>query len=146
MAVDAYPDSSFLFSVVTKDSHTPDASGYVVRAAVPLIFTPLHRIELRNALRNAAGRDEITAQECRAGFRLLDEDLAEACLIHVPIEGSAVLRRADELSEAHATKQGQRTIDLLHVASALESGAKTFLSFDRRQRRLAQAAGLKVKP
>jgi len=49
MAVDAYPDSSFLFSVVTKDSHTPDGSGYMVRAAVPLIFTPLHRIELRNA-------------------------------------------------------------------------------------------------
>jgi predicted nucleic acid-binding protein len=50
------------------------------------------------------------------------------------------------LSEKHATKDGQRTIDLLHVAIALECGAKTFLSFDKRQRRLATAAGLKVSP
>jgi predicted nucleic acid-binding protein len=34
----------------------------------------------------------------------------------------------------------------LHVALALEAGAKTFLSFDQRQRKLAKAAGLKVKP
>jgi hypothetical protein len=34
----------------------------------------------------------------------------------------------------------------LHVALALESGAKIFLSFDARQRKLAKAAGLKVKP
>ena len=37
-------------------------------------------------------------------------------------------------------------IDLLHVAIALECGAQIFLSFDKRQRRLAKAAGLKVKP
>ena len=45
-----------------------------------------------------------------------------------------------------AASAGQRTIDLLHVAIALEAGAKTFLSFDQRQRKLAKAAGLKVKP
>jgi predicted nucleic acid-binding protein len=50
------------------------------------------------------------------------------------------------LSEKHAATEGQRTIDLLHVALALEAGAKTFLSFDQRQRKLAKAAGLKVKP
>ena len=48
--------------------------------------------------------------------------------------------------EKHAATEGQRTIDLLHVALAFECGAKTFLSFDTRQRKLAKAAGLKVKP
>ena len=37
-------------------------------------------------------------------------------------------------------------MDLLHVAPALECGAKPFLSSDTRQRKLAKAAGLKVKP
>jgi predicted nucleic acid-binding protein len=57
-----------------------------------------------------------------------------------------VFRRADELSEKHAAAEGQRAIDLLHVAIALESGGQIFLSFDRRQRRLAKAAGLKAQP
>jgi predicted nucleic acid-binding protein len=64
----------------------------------------------------------------------------------VTIAWSDICRRADELSEKYSAKHGQRAIDLLHVASALESGAKIFLSFDQRQRGLAKAAGLQVKP
>ena len=146
MPAEAYPDASFLFSLVTNDSKTLEAKAYMVRAATPLFFTPLHRTEVRNALRNAAGRAEITAQECRAAFRLIDEDLLEGLFLHTAVGWTDAFRRADELSEKHAAQHGQRTIDLLHVAIALESGAKTFLSFDNRQRKLAQAAGLKVKP
>ena len=58
----------------------------------------------------------------------------------------AAFRRADDISEKRAATEGQRTIDLLHVALALECGAKTFLSFDTRQRKLAKDTGLKVKP
>ena len=66
--------------------------------------------------------------------------------MHAPVEWTNVFRRADELSETHAIREGQRTIDLLHVAIALEVKARTFLSFDNRQRKLAKAAGLEVKP
>jgi predicted nucleic acid-binding protein len=146
MAANAYPDSSFLVSLVSNDARSADAAAYMARAAEPLLFTPLHRIEARNALRNAAGRGEITESERRAAFHRIDEDLREGLWIHAPVGWTDVFRRADELSEKHAATEGQRTIDLLHVALALESGAKTFLSFDARQRKLAKAAGLKVKP
>ena len=146
MAQEAYPDSSFLFSIVAKDSHTPEVSRYMVRAATPLLFTPLHRTEVRNALRNATGRKEITEDEGRIAFGLIEDDLREQLFIHTPVEWTNVFRMADELSEKHASQDEQRTIDLLHVAIALECGAKTFLSFDRRQRRLAEAAGLRVRP
>ena len=65
------------------------------------------------------------------------------CLFTLPVEWTNVFRRADELSEEHALKGGQRTIDLLHVAIALDFSATTFLSFDQRQRRLAQGGGFK---
>jgi len=146
MAAEAYADSSFLFSLVAKDSRTSEASVYMIRAAVPLFFTPLHRIEVRNALRNGTGRGEMADQICRAAFGQIDEDLRDGVLIHTPVEWTDVFRRAEELSEKHAGREGQRTIDLLHVAIALECGATTFLSFDNRQRKLARAAGLKVKP
>ena len=45
-------------------------------------------------------------------------------LVHAPVEWTNVFRRADELSERHAIREGQRTIDLLHVAIALEAKAQ----------------------
>jgi predicted nucleic acid-binding protein len=41
-------------------------------------------------------------------------------------------------------KVGTRTLDTLHVASALELRATEFWTFDDRQAKLAKAVGLKV--
>lgn len=146
METAAYPDSSFVVSLVCRDTKSAEANGYMAQAAEVLIFTPLHRIEARNALRNAVGRGDISVAEQRDAFHEIEEDLRDGLLIHTPVVWTDIFRRADELSAKHAASAGQRTIDLLHVAIALEAGAKTFLSFDQRQRKLARAAGLKVKP
>jgi predicted nucleic acid-binding protein len=39
---------------------------------------------------------------------------------------------------------GCRSLDIIHVASAVELERKTFLAFDERQRKLARAVGLKL--
>ena len=56
------------------------------------------------------------------------------------------MRKAEQLSAAHAERIGSRAADTLHVAAALLAGARQFLSFDKRQRDLAGMAGLNVKP
>ena len=114
----------------------------MAKAAPTLAFTPLHRVEVRNATANG----ETTAADCRLAFRQIEENLRDGLLLHTHVAWTDVFRRADAISEKHAATGGQRTIDLLHVALALECGAKTFLSFDTRQRKLDRAAGLKVKP
>ena len=146
METDAYPDSSFLVSLHHADIHGPRARSFLAKTHFPLFFTPLHRTEVRNALRNVTARGDMRVSELRLAFQQIDEDLREGILVHTPVEWTNVFRRADELSQTHATREGQRTIDLLHVAIALEVRAKTFLSFDNRQRKLARAAGLEVKP
>lgn len=146
MGADTYPDSSFLVSLHLADNHHAAALALMGVAKFTLVFTPLHRLEVRNALRNATAHEKMTAAECRLAFRQIEEDLRDGLLVHTTIGWIDAFRRADELSEGNAVRQGQRTIDLLHVAIALECEAKTFLSFDMRQRKLAFAAGLKVKP
>lgn len=141
METDTYADSSFLVSLYRNDANRRVADQFMARHRPLLAFSALNRIELRNGLRNARSCGEISEDECRAAFRQIEHDLDEALLIHVAVEWTRIFRR-----ENHAGHDGQRTLDLLHVAIALESGANIFLSFDRRQRRLAQAAGLKVKP
>jgi predicted nucleic acid-binding protein len=143
---DAYPDSSFLVSLLRVDSNHEAAIRYMVKSAEKLAFTPLHRLELRNALRNAQAFAQITANERRIAFRQIEKDLQAGLLIHIAVNWVDVFHLADDLSEKHFLKNGQRTIDLLHVALALECGTTTFLSFDGRQRSLTKAVGFKVKP
>ena len=146
MAFTCYADSSFLVSIYRADDNQEAAHAYMAGNSPTLGFSPFNRIELRNALRNAESFGEMTPQDRREAFLQIEEDLQDGILVHSPVNWTDVFRRADELSETHAAVDGQRTIDLLHVAIALELGATTFLSFDKRQRRLAKAAGLKVKP
>jgi predicted nucleic acid-binding protein len=145
-SADAYPDSSFLVSLHRADANHTLACAHLVANAQTLVFTPLHRIEVRNALRNAAACGDLAPEELRQAFRQVDQDLRDGLLVHTQIEWTDVFRRADDLSHTHASREGQRTLDLLHVAIALVIGAKMFLSFDKRQRGLAAAAGLDVRP
>lgn len=142
--IDTVADSSFLVSLYRRDSNHEAALNYIAANPLALPFSPLNRIELRNALRNAESFAQISRHERTAAFLQIEDDLREGILIHLPIHWPSILRRADELSEQHAQTDGQRTIDLLHVAIALENGAHTFLTFDKRQKKLAQSAGLLV--
>lgn len=146
MAAEAYADSSFLVSIYRRDGNNAAAQAFMVKHSPALAFLPLHRVELRNALRFAETQGLITAQERRVAFKQIEDDLRDGLLVHISVAWSNICRRADELSEKHMRANGQRTIDLLHVAAAIESGTRLFLSFDQRQRGLAKAAGLSVKP
>jgi predicted nucleic acid-binding protein len=50
-----------------------------------------------------------------------------------------------DLSKKHSATIGSRSLDILHVASALSINADRFLTFDDRQTRLAELAGLTIE-
>jgi predicted nucleic acid-binding protein len=52
--------------------------------------------------------------------------------------------RAKALAQKITPSIGVRATDLLHIAAALELGAKSLFTFDQRQHEAAQAAGLKL--
>jgi predicted nucleic acid-binding protein len=54
------------------------------------------------------------------------------------------LTEAERLSALHTETIGTRSLDVLHVGSALVLGLAEFLTLDHRQLALAKAAGLKV--
>ena len=49
-----------------------------------------------------------------------------------------------DLARRHCARLGVRTLDTLHVASALQLKAERFWTFDDRQSKLANAVGLKI--
>src|SRR5438094_3313096 len=60
--------------------------------------------------------------------------------------GPVAFRVAAHLSERHSVKLGTRSLDILHIVSAKAIRAAELLSFDVRQRSLAQLVGLVVAP
>jgi predicted nucleic acid-binding protein len=111
----------------------------------PLPFTPLHRHELRNAIRLAVFRRQIDEASRSVAFDDMESDLADGILAHVAIPWSDAFRESEKIGALHTEAIGVRGIDLLHAGVALALGAKEFLTFDARQASLAKAAGLKVK-
>ena len=88
------------------------------------------------------GRKRITSREAVEVASRLDDDIAARRLVPVPIDLYEVLTRAEKLSARHSKRLLTRSLDILHVAAALELFCGRFVSFDARQVRLAHPAGL----
>jgi predicted nucleic acid-binding protein len=68
-------------------------------------------------------------------------DSAAGVLTPVELTLADLTSEAERLSALHSETFGTRSLDILHVASALVLGLSTFLTFDRRQCTLAEVAG-----
>jgi predicted nucleic acid-binding protein len=142
----AYADTSFLVAAYVPEAESTKALQWLQRSRDPLPYTPFHRHELRNGIRLRVFRAEITPEQCRMAFESIDSDLADGVLVHTAIPWTDTLREAERLSAAYTERLGVRSFDLFHVGLALVLGATQFLTFDKRQSVLAQAAGLKITP
>ncbi len=144
--VTAYFDTGVLVKLYVDELDSDHAIALVEQAPLPLPFTHIHRIELLTAIRLKTFRGELTAAEQRKIFRLVAADSAAGRLRLPDYDLIQVFGRAEELSLSHATAIGTRSLDILHVAAALECRCTEFCSFDRRQRALAAKTNLEVTP
>lgn len=102
------------------------------------------RAELVNSVALAVFRGDITAAIGDSSLADFETDLEESRLWLADVPWRKALDRAAELSRTHTPKLGTRTLDVLHVASALTIGSKTFVTYDDRQAALARAVGLRL--
>lgn len=75
---------------------------------------------------------------------LIESDLREGELVVMDVLWRRCLDLAAELSRKHTATLGTRTLDVLHVASALTLGRRAFVTYDERLAALARAVKLKV--
>lgn len=141
-----YADSSILVSMVMRDDHSEQARQLLYGNREKLVFTRLLDLEVSNAIRMAAGSGRMTEQEALAATNRLALLREKTALIEVGVDWLRVFARAHGLVHAHSATFKSRTLDTLHVATAMELGVRKFWSFDQRQKALAHAAGLTVNP
>ena len=141
-----YADYSFIVALYLQQESSPAAISFLQKQGEPLPFTPWHRVEVRNAIRLAVFHQAIDASQAGIQLKQVDADLRdESLIIHTPLNWLDIVRETEKLGAAHNETIGCRSGDLLHIAAALEWGADLFLTFDKRQQKMAGAAGLAIK-
>jgi predicted nucleic acid-binding protein len=137
-----YADSSFFVSLYMNDAHSGEVQRRMARQ--PRIWLlPLHRVEWAHAIAQHVFRGAISPVEAAQFYSAFEADRKLQLFLEQDTPATAC-DVAVELARKHVSTLGCRTLDTLHVASALELGAHEFWSFDRRQAKLAKAVGLKI--
>ena len=89
-----YADSSFLVSCYLVDGNTPQAKAYLDGRDMPLPFTALHELEVRNALRLGVFRGVLREEQAKAAIVNLDSDLRAGRLVRTTVKWPVVFRLA----------------------------------------------------
>lgn len=135
-------DTSFLVSIYVTDRHSPDARLRISSVSPPRL-TELHQAEWAHAIAQHIFRGQLSPGAAQQVEKLFEQDRAEGIWLSAQI-GENAFDVCANLGRRYGPKLGVRTLDSLHVASALELNATRFWTFDDRQLKLAKAVGLDV--
>lgn len=133
-------------------SYRSEAEALVFDGPERLAVTWLHRLEIVNALQqcvflNRQGMPQLRVTPelaTAAGGQFFDEVELGVRYHPVTLPPESVEVVFCNLSNRQTAKEGFRTDDILHVASALVLGCDTFWSFDAKAKKLAKLEGLAV--
>lgn len=120
-----YADTSLLVALYALEPGTDAAQKMVQRASEPLPLTPLHRVEWAHAM---AQKQRLGLLSASALKRLLvhwREDRANGLYRELEWPGKT-WARAEALGLRWGRRAPARTLDTLHLAAALELGARHF--------------------
>ncbi len=142
-----YADSGFVVSLyLTTEGTSAQARKEIKRSSKPILLSPFSLLEIRNALNFGINRGDITSDQRDAVFTEIEAQIEKGFFRLVDASQSSIYAKAQELSNKHTPATAARSLDLMHLAAALLSGVRTFLTFDKRQAKAVAAEGLVVKP
>ena len=138
-----YFDTSALRPLFIHEERSQRVSRYLRRHRAAIRITRFGYAELINSIACAVFREDISPAQFSAAVADMDVDLKAQRVTIVDLLWRGAMDRATQVSRKHTPELGSRMLDVLHVASALELGVKTIITYDQRQIELARSAGLR---
>jgi len=140
-----YLDTSALLKLYIREPGSEAVQGRVASQDLPLPIWEIQEAELINALRLKVFWKEITPDQAETQIALFQKRRQQGFYHFPEIVRNELTKTFRQLS-AETPRLGCRTMDIFHVACAVQIAATEFLTFDRRQRLLAVHAGLVAIP
>lgn len=148
--MNTYQDTSFLCAMYRFQENSTIAASYfssmkdALLVASPLLYEFRQSMRWQVYLNQQNPLKGFPHETAQAALAMLNSNISQKILVLAPIEWAEVVSIADGLSVKYTRKTGYRAFDILHVATSLHLGAKTFLTFDKKQKELAKSEGLRV--
>jgi len=139
-----YVDSSVIVKLYIREELSREASNWIKTNNEAIPLTRFHELELINAIQLKRFRSEVTEDETLVITTRFKEHENKGIFYRPQLDWSEIFNCAVDLSKKHTATSGARSLDILHVASALSIKAEKFLTVDGRQTEVAKLAGLKI--
>ncbi|MBX9743266.1 MAG: type II toxin-antitoxin system VapC family toxin [Chthoniobacterales bacterium] len=147
-----FADTSFLCALYREQDNNKLAESFITSANNSIHLSSLVVFEFRQsvrlqAFRFASDRSQVFSKRVAdTMLALFDENFANGTFVIPIVNWVDVHSLAERLSAKHTFTQGHRTMDMLHIATALHLKIKTFISFDQKQAALAKKEGFHILP
>lgn len=144
----AYWDTSCVLPLYVPEAASGELVECVASETGALASSYILRFEMVFALQAKVARGEIAGLAALKVHRQFLHDLTAGRFMLVPL-GEDVALAADQLSAGLAKRNPSgllRTLDGIHLATALHLGCKEIFTSDKRMQQLAEVVGLKVRP
>ena len=139
-----YIDTSVLVKLYYPEADSDRLENWLIDNPVEIALTPLHNLELINAFSLKVHRNEITEEEYSRWQKDFNDDKSAGVLKPINLDYADILLEAAKIADSRSMKFGTRSLDVIHVASAIKMSCTSFLSNDRRQLSLADDANLRA--
>lgn len=142
--MDVYYDTGVLVALYVEEAFSSSVNAFVEKRGEPIAINLFLRLEFENAVRLKVFRRDIKAERARRVFQDLGGDLDCGRLYLRPLDWNEAFGKARAISARSTGQVGCRTLDVLHVAIALQWGCGLFVSADARQLDAAAREGLET--
>ena len=138
-----YLDTSAFAKLHVAESDSLRIVELVQRQSDPLPLTDIQEAELINAIYLKVFWKLVRSREAATQIDAIRKNKKSGLYYTPDINRNSVLMTFLDLA-VHTQTIGSRTLDILHVAYAVQLQPDIFVTFDDRQRKLARKAGLHV--
>jgi hypothetical protein len=142
--MNAYYDTGVLLPLYVQEVFSEPVTALAESRREPIPFNLLQQLEMDTALRLKAFRGEIAGRQAQAVIADRDEDVHAGRLVLRPVDWIAAIEDARRIGAQTTARWGCRTLDLVHVAVAVQWTCAVFVTADDRQLKAACSAGLQT--
>ena len=140
-----YVDTSVIVKLYVNEPFSQDVSTWIRSNNEAIPLTLFHDLEFNNAIQLKRFRSEISPEQAILIDSKREEHEKKGVYYRPPMNWADAFQCAIDLSRKHTVAIGSRSLDIIHISSALTMKADRFLTFDERQMQLADLAGLTVQ-
>ena len=140
-----YIDTSVIVKLYIKEKYSHSVSEWVKKNNESIPLTSFIELEFTNALKLKQFRNEINRDDFHNIILKFQDHEKIGIYYRPPMDWIGVFAHAFDLSKKYTGDIGSRSLDILHVASALFLNTDKILTFDERQAQLASKVGFKLE-